>query len=541
MSSHMRLRLFECSRHRPWLYSNRGSVLLPILIALILLVSVGNGQQQQQVNRKPLNHQTIYGQDVKAPCKNYTETFNDPSKLIAWQDWFNLPDQQVWIMEDFPNANITGGELVLKLLGNGISPLTGKQEGLNVIVSHSRWFHYGRVEATMKVAKGPGIVSAFIVDSFSPEAAPGDELDQEWTGQSTNVYQTNWFALGKLNYPTSAPAASQHYGNGAMFTATGGADYHDQFHTFAMERTHDHVRWFVDNVQVREVLRTETGDADFPDRIGAVLFNIWDAGQQAQGTRDWAGGTTDWSLNPNPNYEVHINHFQITCYDSPGNWTQPTSTPATLKRTSSLLPGAQTVAINGTWWFAPTAPAEITNSYIPMTTAAKPTNAVADLGVVTAAPVASRTTSSVGAFDSTAGQSSATASNGVIGGLSLAAVIGIAGGAAAILAIVIGIIIYRRRRSHRYTSARTASQRRWAQTIQSLDPGPSRRAAQPDVEDEIALRDDEPFAVGRPSFGSMMSVDVDGRPSDVGGRRSIGGRGEEREGLFGSRGGGGWR
>ncbi|KXS18270.1 glycoside hydrolase family 16 protein [Gonapodya prolifera JEL478] len=525
--------------------SSVGLTLGIIALLVALFTSTVVGQQQQQANRKPLNHQTIYGDDIKPPCANYTENFDDPSKLINWQDWFNLPDRQVWIMEDFPNANITNNELVLKLLGNGISATTGKQEGLNVIVAFSRWFHYGRVSATMKVAKGPGVVSAFIVDSYTPSASPGDELDQEWTGQSTNIYQTNWFGLGKLNYPTGAPAASQHYGNGASFTASGGSDYHDQYHTFSMERTHDYIRWFVDGVQVRQVLRSDTGDADYPDRLGAVLFNIWDAGQQAPGTVEWAGGATDWSINPNPNYEVHVKQFQIVCYDSPGNWTAPTMTlsgTALPRRTTSLANGVRTVPINGTWWFAPTSPAEAAGSYVPYTTAAAATGA-AGIGLVTGAPVVTRTataTADPGSLNAAIDQQNATASNGVIAGLSLPAVIGIAGGALALIVLVAGALIYRRRRSRRYQPARTASQRRWAQTIASLDPAPNRWGA-PLVEDEIGLRDaDEHFAIGRPSRDSMTSVDVDGRPSDVGrtsmgGRPSIGGRGEEREGLVGGR------
>ncbi|KAJ3308176.1 hypothetical protein HDU93_005788, partial [Gonapodya sp. JEL0774] len=208
---------------------------------------------------------------------------------VSWVDWFNNPDQAVWIMEDAQNANISNGELVLTLRGEGVSTLTGKQQGLNVIVAHSRWFHYGMIQATMKVAKGKGVVSAFIVDSYTPGYDPGDELDQEWTGQSTSSYQTNWFALGQLNYPIGAPAASQRYGNGQAFDSTTGADYHNEYHTFAMERTYEFIKWYVDGNMVREVRRNETGDASYPDRLGAVLFNIWDAGQSANGTRDWAG------------------------------------------------------------------------------------------------------------------------------------------------------------------------------------------------------------------------------------------------------------
>jgi hypothetical protein len=74
-----------------------------------------------------------------------------------------------------------------------------KTAGQETAVSFSHWWQYGKACITFKPARGGGLISAFMVDSYTPGAAVDDEIDIEFTGIQLERFESVWFGLNKLN------------------------------------------------------------------------------------------------------------------------------------------------------------------------------------------------------------------------------------------------------------------------------------------------------------------------------------------------------
>ena len=83
---------------------------------------------------------------------------------------------------------------------------------------HVEYLFFGKVTATLEAAMGPGIVSAFILQSDDL-----DEIDWEWLGGATTYVQSNYFSKGDTSsydrggtHAVSNPQSSFH----SMFPAS---------------------------------------------------------------------------------------------------------------------------------------------------------------------------------------------------------------------------------------------------------------------------------------------------------------------------------
>ncbi|KXS09262.1 glycoside hydrolase family 16 protein [Gonapodya prolifera JEL478] len=211
-----------------------------------------------------------------------------------------------WVNEEWPyeHAVIENGHLVLRmnLLNNYTNP-SGKNEGTGATVSFNPFFDTGKVCFSMKASPGKGVVSAFIVSSFTPNQPVDDNLLWEWVATA----QTNYYAYGK-----DTPRAQ---------VVSGLKDYASQYHTYCVERCTDFVAWSVDGKEVRRITPTSVGGvANFPNRGGKSAFNIWDDtyfqccpghGRRGPGYTTWASGPTSWSGNPT--YEMYVDWAEVSC------------------------------------------------------------------------------------------------------------------------------------------------------------------------------------------------------------------------------------
>ncbi|KAJ3328708.1 hypothetical protein HDU93_001369, partial [Gonapodya sp. JEL0774] len=212
-----------------------------------------------------------FGRDLPV-CRAIREDFNDPNTMVPID---SASISSIWVNEQWPldHARIENGNLVLKLeLMNNYVNSAGKNEGTGATVSFNPMWNTGKVCFSLKASPGKGVVSAFMVSSFTPNQPIDDNLLVEWVGHA----QSNYYAFGN-----DKPRAEN-------FALT---DYATNYHTYCVERCNTFVAWSVDGKEVRRITNTSVGGmANFPYRKGKIVFNIWDG--NAPGYTTWASGPT---------------------------------------------------------------------------------------------------------------------------------------------------------------------------------------------------------------------------------------------------------
>ncbi|KAJ5316659.1 hypothetical protein PENANT_c019G00898 [Penicillium antarcticum] len=192
---------------------------------------------------------------------------------------------------------------------NGATFTISKQ-GDGPLIQSGWYIMFGRVEFTIKVASGTGIVSSAVLQSDCL-----DELDWEWLGGKSTEVQSNYFGKGDTST----------YNRGAFHSNPGNQD---SFHTYSIDWTSSQIVWAIDGETVR-ALTPESADAgQYPQTPMMVKVGVWAGGDSnnAQGTIDWAGGQTDYSQGP---FKMYLKKMTVTDYstgtsykygDTSGTW-----------------------------------------------------------------------------------------------------------------------------------------------------------------------------------------------------------------------------
>ncbi|KAI9011756.1 concanavalin A-like lectin/glucanase domain-containing protein [Hyaloraphidium curvatum] len=249
-------------------------------------------------------------------CQNHTEHFTDPSVLVNVTTWDgNTDGRPRWISEYDPShAEVINGSVRMYLTPDTrpVANEWGRIMGWPVAITSSMWIGQGKVCARLRTGKGGGIVTAFMMASYSQGYEVDDELDWEIVGKPEwlSDAQSNFFALGKLNYNNS-----QHF--------WGAPNLAESQNEYCFERTKDRILWILNNQTVRTLVREQHNSTDFPYRTGEhrlmkVAISLWDGGSGPQGTMDWSGGPTNWDNPRNPDYVATVDWIRVECYDSEG-------------------------------------------------------------------------------------------------------------------------------------------------------------------------------------------------------------------------------
>lgn len=155
------------------------------------------------------------------------------------------------------------------------------KEGDSPTFTSTKYMFFGRVDVTMRVSPGAGIVSTFVLESDVL-----DEVDWEWLGGNSAVGQANYFSKGDTST----------YGKLEQDIAI--ADTENTWHTYSIDWTPESIQWLVDGTSYRN-LTYASNPNQFPQTPMMVKFGTWCGGcSDQQGTRDWAGGAPDWSAAP---------------------------------------------------------------------------------------------------------------------------------------------------------------------------------------------------------------------------------------------------
>lgn len=142
-----------------------------------------------------------------------------------------------------------------------------------------------------------------MVTSFVLQSDDLDEIDWEWLGGDKAQVQTNYFGKGDTTT----------YDRGAYHQV---ANPQDQVYKYTIEWTKDYVHWSINDKLVRELKYADAqGGTRFPQTPMQVKLGTWVAGgsKSAEGTREWAGGYTDFSQAP---FIAHYKSLTIADYSN---------------------------------------------------------------------------------------------------------------------------------------------------------------------------------------------------------------------------------
>lgn len=165
--------------------------------------------------------------------------------------------------------------------GTNGAVFTIAKEGDGPTFTSSKYMFFGRIDVTMRVAPGAGIISTFVLESDVL-----DEVDWEWVGSKSTIGQANYFSKGDTST----------YGKLEQDITI--ADTENTWHTYSMDWNNETLQWLVDGVSVR-TLTYASNPTQYPQTPMMVKFGTWCGGcSTSEGTREWAGGAPDWSAAP---------------------------------------------------------------------------------------------------------------------------------------------------------------------------------------------------------------------------------------------------
>jgi beta-glucanase (GH16 family) len=195
------------------------------------------------------------------------------------------------------DVDFTQGE-VNSFTSSGGTPSYGSGDApqLNSIF----YIMFGKVDITMKVAPGTGIVTSVVLQSDDL-----DEIDMEFLGSDDSKVQLMYFGKGER-------------ADNAVVIADA-PDSQSNFVTYSIDWSSDRIAWSVAGTVVR-VLESTTYPDYYPQTPMQLKFGIWaggDSGNSA-GTIGWAGGATDYSDGP---FSAVVQSVAVTDYSTGTKYT----------------------------------------------------------------------------------------------------------------------------------------------------------------------------------------------------------------------------
>ncbi|KAL0937105.1 glycosyl hydrolase family 16 [Colletotrichum truncatum] len=174
---------------------------------------------------------------------------------------------------------------------------TISKQGESPTIRTKFYFFFGRTEIHLRAATGKGIVSSMMWLSDTL-----DEVDWEFLGVKNDAL-SNFFGKGVEDFK-----------NGAEHAVSG--SIHSDFHNYTTVWTKDKLEWWVDGALVRTLLPAQANNGQsYPQTPMRLSLGIWAGGdpRMAPGTREWAGGDTDYAAGP---YTMYVKSAQVTDYSS---------------------------------------------------------------------------------------------------------------------------------------------------------------------------------------------------------------------------------
>ena len=175
---------------------------------------------------------------------------------------------------------------------------TISKQGDSPTIRTNFYIFFGRTEMWIKAAGGTGIISSvmYLSDDL-------DEIDWEFMGGNASYVESNYFGKGR-----------QDYHNAIYHPVSGGIL--DDYHNYTTDWSSTSLDFYVDGSKVRTLLPADANSTNnYPQTPMRVSVGIWAGGDPTlpQGTRDWAGGDTDYTKGP---FTMYLRSCQVTDYST---------------------------------------------------------------------------------------------------------------------------------------------------------------------------------------------------------------------------------
>ncbi|KAK2074928.1 hypothetical protein P8C59_009098 [Phyllachora maydis] len=207
---------------------------------------------------------------------DYTFNFNTTPSVDAWE--------------------VTAGEPIFDV--NNGATFTIKKQGDSPTIRTKFYYFFGRTEVWMKTAPGTGIISS--VMTLSDDL---DEVDWEFMGGNATHAETNYFGKGR-----------QDFHNAIYYPVDGG--HQAAYHNYTTVWTNSSLLYFIDDQLVRTLAPQDAnGTQNYPQTPMRLSLGIWAGGDPTlpEGTRQWAGGDTDYSKGP---FHMFVKSARVTDFSS---------------------------------------------------------------------------------------------------------------------------------------------------------------------------------------------------------------------------------
>lgn len=184
-----------------------------------------------------------------------------------------------WLAEQ---ASLEQGQLVLTLDGSPCvnnHACEGKANAGAEARTRKRWGNDSRVSASMRAARGEGLITALFKYTGPYDGDPHDEVDIEILGKYPTKAQLNYWVGGESRLEKMIDLG---------FDATRG------FHTYGWVQTPTTLTWMVDGKVVHRVTVEQPGE--LPRAAGKVMLSLWAAQPGSGADTQWAGDVRKTSL-----------------------------------------------------------------------------------------------------------------------------------------------------------------------------------------------------------------------------------------------------
>ncbi|CAK7228534.1 hypothetical protein SBRCBS47491_006937 [Sporothrix bragantina] len=175
---------------------------------------------------------------------------------------------------------------------------TINKQGDSPTIRSTFYIFFGRTEMMIKAAEGTGVISSvmFLSDDL-------DEIDLEFMGGNQSFVETNYFGKGR-----------QDFNNAIYYPVDGGIS--NDFHNYTTVWTNESLIYYIDGTKVRTLLPAEANSTfNYPQTPMRISLGIWAGGDPTlpEGTREWAGGTTDYTKGP---FNMYVKSARVTDYST---------------------------------------------------------------------------------------------------------------------------------------------------------------------------------------------------------------------------------
>jgi hypothetical protein len=175
---------------------------------------------------------------------------------------------------------------------------TINKQGDSPTIRSSFYIFFGRTEMMIKAASGTGVISSvmFLSDDL-------DEIDLEFMGGNQSYVETNYFGKGR-----------QDFNNAIYYPVNGGIS--NDFHNYTTVWTNESLIYYIDGTKVRTLLPKDANSTfNYPQTPVRISLGIWAGGDPSlpEGTREWAGGTTDYTKGP---FNMYVKSARVTDYST---------------------------------------------------------------------------------------------------------------------------------------------------------------------------------------------------------------------------------